>query len=652
MSSRIKEGLTKFHGEIEFTATGVIGPTASNPWFVGGENSLRIAIENVGGSNEVVVYGKIRNQAAFVTLTTITGGTTGTTVDISVIDDVYFECTVYSASGGTPKLVASGFVVPGSGGGGGGTVDQGNPNTLANAWPVEITDGTDSVLVTAAGELNVIASAQPGVDIGDVTVNNAGGASAVNIQDGGNSITVDGTVAATQSGTWVLGANSGVDIGDVTINNASGASAVNIQDGGNSITVDNAALSVVGGGTEATALRVTIANNSTGVLSVDDNGGSLTVDGTVAATQSGTWNINNVSGTVSLPTGAATLAEQQTQTASLSVLDDWDETDRAKVNPIVGQAGVQGGSGTVSANTQRVVLATDVGLPTGSNTIGTVNAQQSTASSLNAQVVGSGANGSAIGNPVTMAMQDLTTGLRAIPNTFPFSGAQFQLCLVPDLLLNFQVFNADGSANSRTGSPDGTLANAVYLATDSSRNQLIVGNIAHDATDSGNPIKIGGKTTSLTSEPTAVSAAGDRADAYFDTKGYQHVKSNAHRLGITTLHNAVTFNNTTTSSNSSSVDLSRYRYAKIFFVLTKAGSPTSISIVAQFSPDSGTTWCDYRDWEWSNLIYVANQIPLNECLALNAAGGALGSLFRLRAVASGTTAVNTITLTSYIDALT
>lgn len=35
------------------------------------------------------------------------------------------------------------------------------------------------------------------------------------------STTVTGTVAATQSGTWVLGANSGVDIGDVTINNAS-----------------------------------------------------------------------------------------------------------------------------------------------------------------------------------------------------------------------------------------------------------------------------------------------------------------------------------------------------------------------------------------------------------------------------------------------
>ncbi len=46
---------------------------------------------------------------------------------------------------------------------------------------------------------------------------------------------------------------------------------------------------VTGGGTETGALRVTVANNSTGVLSVDDNGSSLTVDGTVAATQSGTW---------------------------------------------------------------------------------------------------------------------------------------------------------------------------------------------------------------------------------------------------------------------------------------------------------------------------------------------------------------------------
>jgi hypothetical protein len=39
----------------------------------------------------------------------------------------------------------------------------------------------------------------------------------------------------------------------------------------------------IGGGTEATALRVTIASDSTGVLSIDDNGAAITVDGTVTA---------------------------------------------------------------------------------------------------------------------------------------------------------------------------------------------------------------------------------------------------------------------------------------------------------------------------------------------------------------------------------
>lgn len=39
---------------------------------------------------------------------------------------------------------------------------------------------------------------------------------------------------------------------------------------------------------------------------------STTITGTVAATQSGTWNVTNISGTISLPTGAATSANQTT----------------------------------------------------------------------------------------------------------------------------------------------------------------------------------------------------------------------------------------------------------------------------------------------------------------------------------------------------
>jgi hypothetical protein len=57
---------------------------------------------------------------------------------------------------------------------------------------------------------------QPGVDIGDVTINNAAGASAVNIQDGGNSITVDGsltTVSTVTSLTQMNGAAISMNTG-------------------------------------------------------------------------------------------------------------------------------------------------------------------------------------------------------------------------------------------------------------------------------------------------------------------------------------------------------------------------------------------------------------------------------------------------------
>lgn len=68
---------------------------------------------------------------------------------------------------------------------------------------------------------------------------------------------------------------------------AIGASALPIQDGGNSITVD---------GTVAFS-NTTIAVTNAGTFAVQ-------------AAQSGTWNITNISGTVSLPTGAATAAKQ------------------------------------------------------------------------------------------------------------------------------------------------------------------------------------------------------------------------------------------------------------------------------------------------------------------------------------------------------
>ena len=63
-----------------------------------------------------------------------------------------------------------------------------------------------------------------------------------------------------------------------------------VSGAGFNITQFNGAAVPIGAGLEATALRVTVATDSTGVLSVDDNGGILTVDGTVTANLSATDN--------------------------------------------------------------------------------------------------------------------------------------------------------------------------------------------------------------------------------------------------------------------------------------------------------------------------------------------------------------------------
>lgn len=87
--------------------------------------------------------------------------------------------------------------------------------------------------------------------------------SGVVVSDGGGSLTVDGTVAATQSGSWL----------------------VSVDDNGGSLTVDAVDLDIrdlthvsdsvkIGDGTDFLAV------NADGSLNITDNGGSLTVDAT------------------------------------------------------------------------------------------------------------------------------------------------------------------------------------------------------------------------------------------------------------------------------------------------------------------------------------------------------------------------------------
>lgn len=110
--------------------------------------------------------------------------------------------------------------------------DVSGDGDAARAWYLR--NGAAATVITAAGAL-VGGDATNGLDV-DVTRLPALPAGTNNIGDV-DVLTLPSLPAGTNS-IGTLGANSGVDIGDVTINNAAGAAAVNIQDGGNSITVD------------------------------------------------------------------------------------------------------------------------------------------------------------------------------------------------------------------------------------------------------------------------------------------------------------------------------------------------------------------------------------------------------------------------------
>lgn len=111
-----------------------------------------------------------------------------------------------------------------------------------------------------------------------------------------------------------------------------------------------------------------------------------------------------------------------------------------------------------------------------------------------------------------------------------------------------------------------------------------------------------------------------------------------------TLHNAQVFNNTTTTANGSTLDVSANigRYILVYYDIAVANAPTSIRLVPQFSLDGGTTWFDYSVDQWVEMRFVPGQMPLKECCPLNYV---IGPLFRVRIDAVGTTATATFTVT-------
>jgi hypothetical protein len=368
---------------------------------------------------------------------------------------------------------------------------------------------------------------------------------------GSHAVTNAGTFAvqAAQSGTWTLGANSGVDIGDVTINNASGASAVNIQDGGNSITVDNAALSVTGGGVEASALRVTLATDSTGVLSVDDNGATLSIDdGGGTITVDGTVSI---SGTVTVDTELPAAAALADNTANPTA-------------PAVGAFGLVWDGATwdrmpgTSADGVTVNLAANNDV----TVTGSVTANAGTNLNTSALALESGGN-----------LAAAATSLGLLDNAV--SGNELQVDIVAAL-------------------PAGTnnIGDVDVLTLPG-----VAGDVAHDASDSGNPIKVGFKAANAL--PTAV-ANGDRANGISDLFGRQLVASID--PGMQTWKS---FNATTTQSGTDVWSPASGKRIAITSIMIGTYGTTAARLILWFGDNADTTYSAGTD----QLVFAGSFVP-------------------------------------------
>lgn len=141
---------------------------------------------------------------------------------------------------------------------------------------VKIGDGTDFLAINNDGSINAVVSAT-NLDIRDLAF------ATDKVDVSGSSVSISGTVAVTQStspwtvdGTVELGATSLAALESITVQNGAGASAVNIQDGGNSITVDAVNLDIRDLTAASDSVAAWLSDGSGNAIS--STGGSLNVN--------------------------------------------------------------------------------------------------------------------------------------------------------------------------------------------------------------------------------------------------------------------------------------------------------------------------------------------------------------------------------------
>lgn len=260
-----------------------------------------------------------------------------------------------------------------------------------------------------------------------------------------------------------------------------------------------------------------------------------------------TWDrVTNGAGTAATAM-RTTLASDDPAVVAVQIIDDWDESDRAKVNPIVGQAGIAAGAGAVGVTVPRVTLASDDPAVTALQLID--NAVSGAGFNITqfggaAVPIGAGVEATAVrvtlptdGTGVVGITGAALTALQLIDNIV--SGAGVNVTQVNGEAIDVGA-GTEAAAIRVTLPTDGTgkvlaaqsgtwteansasITTAVQIMDDwdnaASDGASVSGDVAHDSGDAGEPVKIGGKA--LTAVPTAVTA-NDRVNAQFDVYGRQ-----------------------------------------------------------------------------------------------------------------------------------
>jgi hypothetical protein len=256
-------------------------------------------------------------------------------------------------------------------------------------------DGTDrtNVLVDTDGHLqvDVLSTASHAVTNAGTFATQATLAAETTKVIGTVNVASGQTIAATNAGTFAVQVNGDALTALQLIDNAVSGAGFNItQLGGAAVPI--------GAGTEAAAVRVTLATDSTGVVSIDDNGAAITVDGTVAVTGMTACNTGAVVLTTSTASigkvdvdkvaGASIAVGNGTEATSIRVTVASDSTGQIKLaagTALAGKVGID----QATANANEVVVKS---ITAGANLIGDVGLQPRTSGGLSFSKLISGAS--------------------------------------------------------------------------------------------------------------------------------------------------------------------------------------------------------------------------------------------------------------------